>query len=115
MRSVLAMLAVHVGLAGCGSGADVTREVGARCDTAAECDDRCLPPSAQAPGGFCSTTCADAGDCPGDTTCVDRDAGICLFTCFADADCRFLGEGWGCRELRRAEDPTRPVKACLGS
>jgi len=75
---------------------DVSREVGARCDVSAECDERCLAPGADYPGGFCTTTCNSRGECPDDTTCADREGGVCLFECSSDLNCGFLGTGWRC-------------------
>jgi hypothetical protein len=75
---------------------DVSREVGARCDTQAECDGRCLAPGTDYPDGFCTIPCSDRSECPGDTTCADREGGVCLFECTADAGCAFLGTGWRC-------------------
>jgi hypothetical protein len=76
---------------------DVSREVGARCELSAECDDRCLPPSSNYPGGFCTLACSDRSECPSETTCADREGGVCLFECAGDPDCAFLGAGWQCR------------------
>jgi hypothetical protein len=91
----LGALAAAAWLAGC-QHSDVSREVGARCDVAAECDERCLGPGTDFPGGFCTVTCADRTMCPGGTTCADRDGGVCLFTCTDDTSCAFLGAGWRC-------------------
>lgn len=98
MRS--AILAAVASLTAACQDSDVSRQVGARCDVDADCDERCLAPSSQAPGGFCTIACADRGECPGDTTCADRQGdGICLFTCASDTDCTFLGTGWGCTSV----------------
>jgi hypothetical protein len=84
---------------------DVSRTVGARCDDQAECDDRCLTPSAEWPGGFCTVTCDDDGDCPSDTACIEEgNGGVCAFTCSDDNYCKFLGDGYAC-----AERDTHPV------
>jgi hypothetical protein len=96
MRS--AILAIIGVLAAACQQSDVSRSVGARCDVANDCDQRCLTPSSQYPGGFCTTACESRNDCPDRTTCVtrDREGGVCLFTCMTDSDCLFLGEGWRC-------------------
>jgi hypothetical protein len=83
-------------LAGCGVSSDVSRTVGARCDAMDECDERCLPPSDDHPGGFCTVSCLDEGDCPAGTACVDEAGGVCLFACASDRQCEFLGPGWSC-------------------
>lgn len=99
---------------GCSISSPVSRELGARCDSAAECEDRCLPPGAAFPGGFCSTSCEDNGDCPVESRCTATEAGVCLFACGADNECQFLGEGWRCADVSLREDATRMVKVCLG-
>jgi hypothetical protein len=76
---------------------DVSRQIGARCDGSAECDERCLAPGADYPGGFCTVACNDRSECPGDTTCADHEGGVCLYTCTDDLACAFLGTGWQCK------------------
>ena len=78
---------------------DVSRQVGARCDTSDECDERCLTPGSDYPGGFCTIACNSRSDCPSNTTCADRDGGVCLFECSSDNDCTFLGTGWQCTSV----------------
>ena len=111
--AILGVLVLVFALAGCGADADVSRTLGARCDSAAECDDRCLPP-ASFPGGFCSTSCERSSDCPTDASCADTEAGVCLFECAVDLDCTFLGDGWRCLELSLREDPARKAMVCGG-
>jgi hypothetical protein len=74
----------------------VSREVGARCDVAGECDERCLIPTNVYPGGFCTIACNTRDECPRNTTCAEREGGVCLFECTTDVDCGFLGTGWRC-------------------
>jgi len=95
MRSY-ALLALFV-VAACGHDR-VNREVGARCDVQNDCDDRCLGPDGEYPGGFCSIDCTDNRDCPDETVCADREGGVCLFECIDNADCNFLGQGWSCHD-----------------
>jgi hypothetical protein len=95
MRSALVAI-VGVMLAAC-QHSDVSRAVGARCHGEAECDDRCLVPSGAYPDGFCTLACNSRGDCPSDTTCADREGGVCLFECSTDPECGFLGAGWLCQ------------------
>jgi hypothetical protein len=102
-----------LGAAGCSPGSDVSRTLGARCDSAAECEDRCLP-SPGFPGGFCSTSCERNTDCPSGASCTIAESGACLFDCADDADCAFLGEGWRCFELVLREDAARMAKVCRG-
>jgi hypothetical protein len=84
------------GFAACES-SDVSREIGARCTAADDCDQRCLGPSDAYPGGFCSLTCDHDTDCPGGTRCGDIDGGVCLLTCAVNTDCAYLGAGWACK------------------
>jgi len=115
MRSTA--MAVLVLLGAC-QHSDVSRALGARCTTADDCDDLCLPGDTPGmepwPGGFCTRTCAMASDCPGDTTCAGREGGVCLFTCGADADCEFLGDRWGCHDDDLHGGGIK-VKVCRGS
>ncbi|HET7500698.1 MAG TPA: hypothetical protein VFK02_06825 [Kofleriaceae bacterium] len=96
MRS--AVIAIVGALLAACQDSNVSREIGARCDVSADCDQRCLPPGADYPGGFCTIACSARADCPGATTCADREGGVCLFTCTGDAECAFLGTGWRCRD-----------------
>ena len=94
----------------CGLSADVSRELGARCDSHDECDERCI---SSYPGGFCSLSCDDDDDCPATSACVDVEAGVCLFTCELASDCEFLGPGWSCQQVNQL--PTGEVMACIGT
>ena len=95
MRLAIALAGL---LAACGADSDVSRTLGARCDTSAECDDRCLPPSGEFPDGFCTIACNDSTECPARSTCIDDNGGSCLFECTDDASCAFLGVAWTCKE-----------------
>lgn len=108
------MIAVAL-LCGCGDSAEVSRSVGARCDANDECDGRCLM-GATYPGGFCTISCDDDGDCPGSSRCVEVEGGVCLFSCDDPLDCEFLGTGWDCTdEAPRPRDPNMmDVKVCRG-
>jgi hypothetical protein len=94
MRSAM-IAVVGVWLVACQQG-EVSRQVGARCDSSLECDQRCLPGDVDYPGGFCTIACNTRNECPNGTTCADRDGGVCLFECAQNADCMFLGPDWGC-------------------
>jgi hypothetical protein len=98
MRIAVTGALVGALLAACTS-SDVSRRIGARCETSDDCDQRCLPSGIDYPGGFCSITCASKDDCPGDTTCGDVDGGVCLFECAADGQCAFLGADWKCTQV----------------
>ncbi len=95
-------------LVGCAD-SDVSRAVGARCDTDRECSESCYT-GGDFPGGFCSVHCRDDGDCPGDTRCAPQlEGGICLFACRSDSDCDFLGSRWSCESQQGASG-----NVCLG-
>ncbi len=105
-------------LVACQQSAEVSRAVGAMCDEKAECDERCMPPDALTPGGFCTLSCLNDGDCPADTRCADVEGGVCLFACQHDLQCEFLGQDWGCSEEELlSDDPEEidEVEVCLGS
>ena len=93
---VLGAVAAVATLGSCQS-SDVSRAVGARCSTNSECDQRCLAPGTDYPGGFCTTACNSRNDCPNGSTCADREGGICLFECTVETDCEFLGANWHCK------------------
>ncbi len=101
-------------VAGCSSDDEVSRELGARCDTSSDCDDRCLPPETDYPGGFCTVSCIATNECPSSSSCADRDGGICLFDCADDRACAFLGAGWTCKETDAREQEGLKVKVCRG-
>ncbi|HEY4242196.1 MAG TPA: hypothetical protein VGM88_20405 [Kofleriaceae bacterium] len=80
-------------LAACQS-SDVSRSLGARCDSSDDCDEKCLLESDGYPGGFCTISCDTTADCPASSSCVDVNGGVCLFTC--NSECTFLGTGYSC-------------------
>ena len=101
-------------LAGCQS-SDVSRELGARCDKSSECEERCLAPSADWPGGFCTISCDTDADCPSDSACVNEDSGaICAFVCATDGSCGFLGMGYTCKERDEHATGAGKVMVCRG-
>jgi len=112
MRRVLAASALLLIATACGEH-DVSRMIGARCDDSDECDERCLQPGNDYPGGFCTLVCDDDRDCPGDAVCVDEEGGVCLFTCERTTSCDFLGAGWTC--VVRNGQPDGTVMVCRGA
>jgi hypothetical protein len=112
MRWAFVLGACGMLVGGCG-GEAVSRAVGARCDLDRECDERCLAPGADYPGGFCTVSCDTTPDCPGDAVCADLEGGVCLFNCVGDADCGFLGTAWTCQVVDRRPGPGT-VKVCRG-
>jgi hypothetical protein len=93
---------------------DVSRSVGARCDVSSECDERCLGPSGEFPGGFCTISCDQSSDCPDNGACIDSDGGACLFRCLTDTDCTFLGMGWACKPENERGNSNVQVSVCAG-
>jgi hypothetical protein len=94
----LALFAGH----GCGT-SEIDGRIGARCVATIDCAERCLPPSDDHPGGFCTVSCTSDRDCgKGGAACVADEGGICLFTCRDDRDCGFLNGAdtgaWVCKE-----------------
>ena len=59
-------------------------------------------------------SCESTGDCPADASCIDVEAGVCLFDCIDDRECEFLGAGWHCVGFSLREDTTRRMTVCLG-
>jgi hypothetical protein len=104
--AAVAVLALAPAL-GCSS-SDVTRAVGARCESERECDELCLTGN-DYPDGFCTLRCSDDGDCPDDSRCVREQGGTCLFKCEQDNDCEFLGKQWDCKGAQNASG-----KVCRG-
>ncbi len=111
MRRVAA-IALLLAVAACGGTNEVSRDVGARCDTNDECSGRCLT-GGDYPGGFCTVACDSDADCTGGSVCVDVEGGICLFPCGAAGDCAFLGAGWSCMD-ETTHPSNEPVMACRG-
>ncbi|MFT3695807.1 MAG: hypothetical protein QM831_21900 [Kofleriaceae bacterium] len=99
-------------IAACQS-SDVSRDIGARCDTNAECNAKCEAPSGDWPGGFCTLLCDTDADCDSDTRCIDEDGGICAFSCTGDNECGFLGSGYTCQD-RDSHGGGAKVMVCRG-
>ena len=109
---VSAVLIAVSSLGACTGSSDVSRQLGARCETHDDCDDMCLAAPAY-PDGFCSVNCNTSRTCPARSACVDIDQGICLFTCTEQTDCDFLGAGWQCSMT--AALPEGEIGVCTGS
>ena len=109
-------LVVVLAFAGaCGGDDGVSRTLGARCESSRDCDDRCLLPSNDYPGGICTLSCNRSDECPRDADCVDREGGVCLYQCVDDRDCTFLGPNWTCHEDNLREDQNTKVRVCRGN
>ena len=113
----MCVLALVVILAASACASDkVDAQVGARCTSANDCTDRCLPPGPDFPGGMCSRDCNADRECPTDTLCAPVETGVCLYSCRDDGDCGFLGSvggiAWECRGVLSAEGDE--IRICLG-
>ena len=109
-----AVLLAALTAASCGVSSDVSRELGARCADLDECDDRCLE-GGRFPGGFCSTSCDNDGDCPDGATCAALQGGVCLFECSDASDCDFLGVRWECLSQAASGSAGGEVLVCIGA
>jgi hypothetical protein len=111
LLAAIAAVALGALTPSCGVDEPVSRVIGARCDLASECDERCLT-GGDFPGGFCSTTCDLSTTCPRGAACSADQGGVCLFTCVIDRDCEFLGIGWRCQQ--RDGVASNKVMVCRG-
>ena len=110
--AILIVIAATGALCACGS-SDVSRAVGARCDSDSECDERCQSGD-DYPGGFCTVSCDRDDDCPSGSQCIARDSGICMLGCRIEAEdgCGFLGVGWRCESVAAVSEGE--VTVCIG-
>ena len=81
---------------GCQS-SDVSRRLGASCTKNSDCDSRCMPPSNDWPGGFCTIACDSDAACGDNAHCINESGGVCAFACATNGDCTFLGTGYTCQ------------------
>jgi hypothetical protein len=110
----IATLAAGLGLAlvACQS-EPVSRTLGARCDLSSECEQRCLAPSGDWPGGFCTIACDTDANCPSGARCIGDIGGVCAFACTTNADCEFLVGGYTCQDVDPRSGGVK-VKVCHG-
>ena len=95
------------------SSSEVSRTLGAQCETRDECAERCET-GTDYPDGICTTACVNDSDCPNSARCVDKEGGICLFACEVDIDCEFMGAGWFCEAKDLHENSEEEVLVCIG-
>jgi hypothetical protein len=112
MKCVVSVALVLATFAACNT-SDVSRAVGAICESNDECKERCLLPGPDYPDGFCTISCDVHDDCVGGALCVDIDGGICLYECELDVDCEFLGDDWVCRMVD--SNTEGQVSVCRGN
>jgi len=114
-KRVLSVCLLALALAAALPACDASKEdsvVGDTCSQNAQCRFLCATGPAF-PGGFCTLPCQGDNQCPrGDTLCMDRAGGVCLFTCINSVDCVFLGPGWACRNIDRVGGGRASV--CIG-
>jgi hypothetical protein len=112
MRSVLISTALFLAACGGHSEGQIDNVIGSPCASDRDCDSRCYIDTGDFPGGFCSISCQTDNDCPGDTYCMSKSGGVCLFACPA-FDCSRLGTGWGCHDEDRKNGGKQQV--CIGN
>jgi hypothetical protein len=114
MRFAALALVVSCLLGACQSFA-VTRDLGARCDQNADCNQRCLTADLGWPGGMCTLGCDSDANCPNNAACIVDQGGVCAFRCSVDADCAFLNGGYTCMPIdRHSPDTGQTVMVCHG-
>lgn len=108
--------AIVLALAACTESGKISRDLGATCTSPDECNGPCLRDDAGWPGGLCTLSCVDEGDCPEGASCVDEAGGVCLYRCDDEPDCTFLdtshGVAWVCGD--RMTPARSTVKVCVG-
>ena len=108
------LVALAIALVPSCTSSEVSRSLGAQCESRDDCEERCES-GTDYPDGICTTACENDGDCSESARCVDQEGGICLFACELEADCEFLGAGWTCKNKDRHENTQEEVLVCLGS
>src|SRR5262245_51571574 len=102
---------VVLAIAACGGNDGISPALGASCRFNADCVDKCVPDSAEFPGGFCTKPCVSDLDCPIEAACIASNGGVCAFRC-SDFDCPRLGPGYNCYGKALAMGGTAQV--CTG-
>lgn len=103
LRGFFLALLLAVTVAACGDDDDENfGDVGAPCESSAECRGRCAR-GGDFPGGMCTYECARDEDCPRGTACVSREGGICAVICERHSDCEGFGfdSSYGCFDTDR--------------
>lgn len=63
--------------------------VGGPCMNNTECDQRLCEMGTDFPGGMCTISCGNSGQCPQGSSCAELATGwVCLVNCVSTADCR---------------------------
>jgi hypothetical protein len=102
MPTLLAVLLVILAT-GCGDDEDdfyvsnYGPTVGGPCRDIVDCTSRSFcADGADFPEGTCTLPCDDHDECPGPSSCVDKEGGACLLACTRDSDCR---GGYKCKDV----------------
>ena len=117
---VPALLAALLLVAACGddgrpagtAGSDST-VTGGPCMNNTECDYLLCQQGTEFPGGVCTISCGNSGQCASGSSCAELAAGwLCLVDCMSDTDCR---DQWGCQPVTEAGTNGGSMKTvCLG-
>jgi hypothetical protein len=121
MKSFFLLAAACLGLVclvGCGDSSSGTASgtstlVGGPCMNGSDCDEGLCQMGAQYPGGVCTISCGNTGQCPSNSTCAELDGGwVCLVNCQATEECRTQ---WTCEAVVEAGTNGGSVKSvCIG-
>lgn len=86
--------------------------VGGACMNDSECEGFCQT-GTRFPGGTCSISCGNSGNCPQGSSCAQLDAGwICLVDCTSTPDCR---TDYACEPVPEAgTGGASTVMVCIG-
>jgi hypothetical protein len=96
---------------GCGSGVGPDGViVGGDCDLSSQCawGSRCIAGD-RFPGGYCVKPCERDADCPGGSSCVEDQGGVCMLDCTGTPSCR---EGYQC-SMVDGRGTLEPAQVCI--
>ena len=106
MKSLSALALLLLGfsaLSGCGdSGVGGTASidstlVGGPCMNGSDCDEGLCQMGNLYPGGMCTLSCGNSGQCPSNSTCAELEGGwVCMVNCVETAECRTQ---WSCEPV----------------
>jgi hypothetical protein len=78
-----------------------------------ECEQGLCEDGSEFPGGTCTVSCGNAGNCPQGSSCGELDSGwVCLVNCGDTSDCR---TDYLCEPVTEAgTNQTATVSVCIG-
>ncbi|MGB5351380.1 MAG: hypothetical protein WBN10_17370 [Polyangiales bacterium] len=87
--------------------------VGGPCMNNSECEQGLCEDGSSFPGGTCTVSCGNSGNCPQDSSCGELDTGwVCLVDCRDTPDCR---TDYLCEPVTEAgTNQTATVSVCIG-